>query len=192
MSVQPAPPRSPAAKGAVERTFGSINSLFAQHVAGYTGPHILARGEAVQDEARFTVAQLQELLDEWITASWQHRPHDGLRHPLLPKKALTPNEMWGALLGACGYVPWPLTGADYVELLPVRWHPITGRGIRINHRTYDHTLLNEHRGRPSPMARAASGKSTATRTTYARSTSACPTETCTRSRGSTATTSTPR
>ncbi|MFG2639355.1 transposase, partial [Streptomyces sp. NPDC048362] len=148
VSVQPAPPRSPAAKGSVERTFGSINTLFAQHVAGYTGPHVLARGEAVQDEARFTVAQLQELLDESITACWQHRPHDGLRHPVMPKKALAPNEMWGALLGACGYVPLPLTGADYVELLPVRWHPVTGRGIRINHRTYDHALLNEHRGRP--------------------------------------------
>ncbi|MGW4985310.1 transposase [Streptomyces mirabilis] len=150
VSVQPAPPRSPAAKGAVERTFGSINTLFAQHVAGYTGPHVLARGEAVEDEARFTVVQLQELLDEWITACWQHRPHDGLRHPVLPKAALAPNEMWGALLGASGYVPLPLAGADYLELLPVRWHPVTGRGIRINHRTYDHALLNEHRGRPSP------------------------------------------
>ncbi|WP_432110633.1 transposase [Streptomyces sp. AA1529] len=150
VSVQPAPPRSPTAKGAVERTFGSINTLFAQHVAGYTGPHILARGEAVEDEARFTVAQLQELLDEWITACWQHRPHDGLRHPLLPKKALSPGEMWGALLGASGYVPLPLTGTDYTELLPVRFHPVTGRGIRINYRTYDHAILNEHRGRPCP------------------------------------------
>ncbi|MFJ9909365.1 hypothetical protein ACIRVK_42225 [Streptomyces sp. NPDC101152] len=49
-------------------------------------------------------------------------------------------------------MPWPLTGADYLELLPVRFHPVTGRGIRINHRTYDHTLLNEHRGRPSPTS----------------------------------------
>ncbi|WP_249402351.1 hypothetical protein [Streptomyces sp. YIM 121038] len=137
-------------KGAVERTFGSINTLFAQHVTGYTGSHILQRGEMADDEARFSVAQLQELLDEWITACWQHRPHDGLRHPLLPKKALSPGEMWGALLGASGYVPLPLTGADYTELLPVRFHPVTGRGIRINYRTYDHAVLNEHRGRPSP------------------------------------------
>ncbi|MGP3974466.1 transposase [Streptomyces sp. 8N114] len=150
VSVQPAPPRSPAAKGSVERTFGSINTLFAQHIAGYTGSHILQRGETVQDEARLTVDQLQELLDEWITACWQHRPHEGLRHPLLPKQALAPNEMWGALLGASGYVPWPLTGDDYLELLPVRWHPVTGRGIRIHYRTYDHAVLNEHRGRPSP------------------------------------------
>ncbi|MCQ0003292.1 DDE-type integrase/transposase/recombinase [Streptomyces sudanensis] len=150
VSVQPAPPRSPAAKGAVERTFGSVNTLFAQHVAGYTGSHILERGHTVEDEAHFTVAQLQELLDEWVTACWQHRPHDGLRHPVLPKKALAPNEMWSALLGSCGYVPLPLTGADYLELLPVRFHPVTGRGIRINYRTYDHIVLNEHRGRPSP------------------------------------------
>lgn len=149
VSVQPTPPRSPAAKGAVERTFGSINTLVAQHIAGYTGSYVLERGEAVEDEARFTVAQLQELLDEWVTARWQHRPHEGLRHPVLPKKALTPNEMWGALLGASGYVPLPLAGADYLELLPVRFHPVTGRGIRINHRTYDHACLNEHRGRPS-------------------------------------------
>jgi hypothetical protein len=44
------------------------------------------------------VVQLQELLDEWITACWQHRPHEGLRHPVLPKAALTPNETWGAWL----------------------------------------------------------------------------------------------
>ncbi|MFK4070417.1 hypothetical protein [Streptomyces sp. NPDC029674] len=56
--------------------------------------------------------------------------------------------MWAALLGASGYVPLPLSGADYTALLPVRFHPVTGRGIRINYRTYDHAILNEHRGRP--------------------------------------------
>ncbi|WP_450165244.1 transposase [Streptomyces albicerus] len=150
VSVQPAPPRHPAAKGTVERTFGAVNTLFLQHIAGYTGSNVLQRGEQAAAETRFTVAQLQDLLDEWITACWQHRPHEGLRHPVLPKTALTPNEMWGALLGSAGYVPLPLTGADYLELLPVRWHPVTGRGIRINYRTYDHACLNEHRGRPSP------------------------------------------
>lgn len=152
VSVQPAPPKRPAAKGTVERTFGSINTLFAQHVAGYTGSHVLERGPQAEAEARFTVPQLQELLDEWITASWQMRPHEGLRHPVLPRAAVTPNEMWCALLGACGYVPLPLTGGDYLELLPLRWQPVTGRGIRINYRTYDHPCLGPHRGQPSPVA----------------------------------------
>ncbi|MFJ6392336.1 hypothetical protein ACIQJT_32535 [Streptomyces sp. NPDC091972] len=37
-----------------------------------------------------------------------------------------------------------------MELLPVRFHPVTGRGVRIDHRTYDQALLHEHRGRSSP------------------------------------------
>jgi hypothetical protein len=36
-SVQPAPPRTPTAKGSVERTFGAINTLLLQHIAGHTG-----------------------------------------------------------------------------------------------------------------------------------------------------------
>jgi transposase InsO family protein len=149
VSVQPAPPRRPAAKGVVERTFGAINTLFCQHVAGYTGSNTTLRGQGVEDEACWTVPQLQELLDEWITVGWQGRPHEGLRHPMMARAALTPNEMWGALVGACGYVPVPLAGRDYVELLPVRWHRVTDRGIRIDHRTYDHPVLEACRGRSS-------------------------------------------
>ena len=152
ISVQPAPPRQPAAKGPVERTFGSINSLFCQHVAGHTGSDPTRRGPRAETEALWSVAQLQDLLDEWITTEWQNRPHEGLRHPGMPAVALSPNEMWGALLGVCGHVPLPLTGADYVELLPVVWKPITERGIRLDHRTYDHHALNPHRGRPSGIA----------------------------------------
>ncbi|KUJ64018.1 hypothetical protein ACZ90_63645 [Streptomyces albus subsp. albus] len=51
VSVQPAPPRQPAAKGPVERTFASINTLFCQYVAGYTGSHTLHRGRDVEKEA---------------------------------------------------------------------------------------------------------------------------------------------
>ncbi|GAA2997290.1 hypothetical protein GCM10020229_07180 [Kitasatospora albolonga] len=118
ISVQPAPPRQPAAKGPVERTFGSVNTLFCQHVAGHTGASPARRGANAESEARWSVAQLQDLLDEWIAVEWQNRPHEGLRHPSMPAVALSPNEMWGALLGTCGHVPVPLGKADYVELLP--------------------------------------------------------------------------
>lgn len=149
ISVQSAPPRRPSAKGSVERTFGAINTLVAQHVAGYTGSDVTRRGPRVESEACWSVAQLQDLLDEWIICGWQSRPHDALRHPVLPRAALSPNEMWAALLGVCGYVPLPLSGRDYLALLPVRWCAITGRGIRIDHRTYDDAVLNEHRGQSS-------------------------------------------
>lgn len=148
VSVQPAPPRRPQAKGVVERAFGSINDLFCQHVAGHTGSSVLRRGRNAAVEAQWTITQLQEFLDEWIVC-WQNRPHDGLRHPVLAKSVLTPNEMWAALITVCGYVPVPLTGADWLELLPVRWLPVTERGIRIDYRTYDHEVLDPHRGRRS-------------------------------------------
>ncbi|WP_428815180.1 Mu transposase C-terminal domain-containing protein [Streptomyces albus] len=150
VSVQPAPPRRPQAKGVVERTFGSVNDLFCQHVAGHTGSNPLRRGKNVKAEACWTIPQLQDFLDEWIVC-WQNRPHDGLRHPVLPKTALTPNQMWAALIALCGYVPVPLTGADWLELLPVRWQPITERGIRIDYRTYDHDVLDPHRGQRSEV-----------------------------------------
>ena len=62
--MQPAPPYAPTAKGIVERTFGSINSLWRQHLPGYTGSDVTRRGRDAEREACLTLAQLQDLLDE--------------------------------------------------------------------------------------------------------------------------------
>ncbi|WP_202529308.1 hypothetical protein [Streptomyces sp. SID486] len=61
-SSQPRP-RTPTAKGIVERTFGTINALFC------------------------------------------HRPHEGLRHPMMPRKALTPDQMRAALVAVADTCP---------------------------------------------------------------------------------------
>ncbi|MBX9363642.1 helix-turn-helix domain-containing protein [Streptomyces sp. WAC04114] len=148
ISLQPVPPANGPAKGHVERPFGSINSLFWQWLAGYTGSNVSERGSKVEQEPLRTVSEIQALWDEFLV-HWHHRPHAGLRHPLMPKKALTPNQMWAALLPVTGYVPVPLTSDDFVELLPVRWQPITDAGIRFGYRTYDDACLNDHRGQDS-------------------------------------------
>ncbi|MYS79611.1 hypothetical protein [Embleya scabrispora] len=83
---------------------------------------------------------------------WQQRPHEGLRHPVMPKVALTPNRMWAALVAVAGYVPVPLTGSDYLELLPVRWQAAGDRGIRVDHRTYDHEVPGPLRGQSREVA----------------------------------------
>ncbi|MEU0403741.1 hypothetical protein ABZ318_26620 [Streptomyces sp. NPDC006197] len=51
ISVQAAPPFAPTAKGIVERTFGSINTLFCQHLPGYTGSDVTRRGKDAAREA---------------------------------------------------------------------------------------------------------------------------------------------
>ncbi|RPE28036.1 DDE-type integrase/transposase/recombinase [Kitasatospora cineracea] len=150
ISVQPAPPHAPTAKGIVERTFGSMNTLLWQYVPGYTGSNVTQRGTDIEQHACYSVAQLQELLDEWLV-HWHHRPHGGLRHPALPKAPLTPMQMWDALVAVAGHVPVPFTGRDYLELLPVRWQVIHDHGIRLEHRTYDADLLGPYRGQPSTV-----------------------------------------
>ena len=143
ISVQPARPHTPTDKAIVESTFGSINTLFCQHVASYTGSNTTRRG--TDATGAWTMPELQDLLDEWLIAGWQTRPHDALRDPLAPRRMLSPNEKYAALVAAAGYLPLTLTGEDYLELLPVAWRQINAYGIRIDYRTYDSPELGPYR-----------------------------------------------
>jgi putative transposase len=136
ISVQRARPRTPTDKPIVEATFAAINTLWCQHLAGYTGRDTTRRGQQPEAEAAWTVPELQDLLDEWIIC-WQHRPHDSLRDPYLPQRAISPNDAYASQVAAAGYLPLVLPGEDYLELLPVAWRAINDYGIRIDYRTYD-------------------------------------------------------
>ncbi|MFB6963398.1 hypothetical protein ACFCYB_42275 [Streptomyces sp. NPDC056309] len=72
VSVQPAPPANGPAKGHVERTFRTIGDRFSQYVAGYSGSDVTRRGTRVKDEACWTLAQVQDLLDEWLVPFFAH------------------------------------------------------------------------------------------------------------------------
>ena len=145
ISVQPARPYTATDKTIVERTFESVNTLFCQHVAGYVGRDTTRRGPDVTDEALWTVGQLQELFDEWVIARWQTRPHEGLSHTWGEGRDLSPNEMFAACVGISGYVPLPLTGDDYIELLPAVFRTVNDYGITTDNRTYDCKALNPYR-----------------------------------------------
>ncbi len=152
VSLQPAHPRTPTDKPIIERTLGSVSSLFAQHIAGYTGRSVEHRGGDVAAQAVWPIHALQDLLEEWVTACWQHRPHEGLRDPLTPGVALSPNEKYAALVAVAGYVPVALSAEEYIGLLPSCWRAITTTGIRIGHRSYDSDALNPLRGQRSGVA----------------------------------------
>ncbi len=145
ISVQPARPYTGSDKSLVERTFQSINTLFCQHVAGYAGRDTTRRGPDVDAEAVWTVAQIQELFDEWVIACWQNRPHEGLSYTWGEGRDLSPNEMYAACVGISGYVPLPLGGDDYIELLPVAFRTVNDYGLTIHNRTYDCQALNPYR-----------------------------------------------
>jgi hypothetical protein len=142
INFQPVHGRSGWEKGHIERMLGSVGTLFAQFVAGYTGFNAERRGRSAGQQAVWSLPELQELLDEWIVAAWQNRPHDGLRDPAHPGQMFSPNEKYAALVETAGYVPVALSAADYVELLPATWRAINAYGVKISYRTYDDQALN--------------------------------------------------
>ncbi|MGF6885976.1 putative transposase [Nocardia sp. GAS34] len=145
ITLQPSHEGSPWEKGTVETSFSAVGTLFAQYVAGYVGSSVERRGRNADADAVWSMLELQELLDEWLVTTWANRPHDGLRHPLIPGKALSPNEMYAALVETAGYVPVALAADDYIELLPIRWRAINAYGVKIAHRTYDCAELTPYR-----------------------------------------------
>lgn len=145
ISLQPAHEGSPWEKGTVEASFSAAGTLFAQYVAGYVGSSVERRGQKAEAGAAWSIVELQDLLDEWLVTTWQNRPNAGLRHPLMPGRELTPNEMYAALVETAGYVPVPLTASDYIELLPAAWRAVNAYGVKIGHRTYDCKALNPYR-----------------------------------------------
>ncbi|MYY03293.1 MULTISPECIES: Mu transposase C-terminal domain-containing protein [unclassified Streptomyces] len=148
ISFQPAHPDTPTDKPHIETTLGSVATMFVQHLPGYKGRSTEHRGTDPAAEAVWTIHRLQELLQEWIV-HWQNRPHDGLRDPLMPGKALSPNEKYAALVAAAGHVPVALSPDEYIELLPRCRRRINSYGIRLGHRTYDSAELNPFRRQPS-------------------------------------------
>lgn len=152
ISVQPAHLGSGAEKGHIERFLGSVASMFCQFASGYAGRTADRRGRHVEDQPLWSVAELQELLDEWLVAFFLNRPHDGLRDPEHPGRAFTPNEKYAALVESAGYLPVALGPDDYTELLPVEWRRVNAYGIKLGRRSYDSEELNPLRLQPSGIS----------------------------------------
>lgn len=144
ISLITAAPHTPTDKPHVERAFGAINSLFLQYAKGYVGRSVEHRGRDVgaQSDQLLTIAQAQELLEDWIAVEWQNRSHDGLRDPLHPRIKLSPNEMCRAFRAYVPELHVPLTRENYIALLPVRRRVINRYGVRIDHRIYNSIQLN--------------------------------------------------
>jgi hypothetical protein len=151
INFQPARKATGSDKPHIERLFGSVASLFTQFVSGYTGSNPDRRGRMVEGKPLWSMLELQDLLDEWLIAFWQNRPHDGLRDPLHPGQAFSPNQMYAALVETAGYVPVALDAGDYIELLPACWRAVNAYGIKIDRRTYDSADLNPLRGQRSGL-----------------------------------------
>ena len=68
ISFQPARKATGTDKPHIERTLGSVATMFAQYVSGYTGRSPEFRGRGIEENAVWSLPELQDLLDQWIIA----------------------------------------------------------------------------------------------------------------------------
>lgn len=148
ISLQPSRPRTSTDNAVIERTFESINTLFCQYVRGYVGRDAAHRGRDLDKGGLWSLAQLQDMLDQWVILGWQDRPHEGLESPDTGR-VLSPNEMYAVLVAAAGYVSLMLTGDDYISLLPSQWRVVNDYGINLHDRVYNDPGLKPMRRRHS-------------------------------------------
>ncbi|WP_193599396.1 Mu transposase C-terminal domain-containing protein [Microbacterium sp. YJN-G] len=127
---------TPTDKPHVERTFESMVTRFVQYLEGFTGGSVDRRGRAEPTDDVLAVAQLQELLEDWVAIEWQNRPHDGLTDPLLPGRSLTPNEMFRAYRRVAPEIHVPFGVDDFIGLLPSKKVTLQDYGINQNRRVY--------------------------------------------------------
>ncbi|GAA2051740.1 Mu transposase C-terminal domain-containing protein [Leifsonia soli] len=149
-----APPRAPTAKPHVERNFGTISSDFATWLAGATGNSVANRGE--RDCPTLTMDSLRLALDAWITTVYLNKQHSGLRSPLFPGRAWTPNQMYSALFEVGPGVQLPFRAEDFFALLPPARRVVSDEGIAFRNRQYDSPLLGNLRNRSVTGAAAGS------------------------------------
>lgn len=153
-----AAPRTPTDKPHIESFFRGLRTGFVQHLAGYVGPTVVQRGKDPSEQAVWTMAEVQNLLDMWVVGVYQNTAQEGLRIAAMPKRKLTPNEMYAALASVAPQVAVSFDRDDYVALLPVAYRSIQPYGVNFDGLHYTAPELAEYRGRSSGLPAPASGK----------------------------------
>lgn len=123
ITIQPAIPHKPTDKPTVERFFKTLREGLLQHLPGYKGPDVYNRGAGIEDQAFYYVAELEQIIREWVGQVHHQTKHRGLSVPEVPGAEFSPVEMLR--------LAWPKPGACCCRVRRI-WRSIylTSRGVR--------------------------------------------------------------
>lgn len=153
-----AAPRTPTDKPHIESFFRGLRTGFVQYLDGYVGPNVVQRGKDPAEHAVWTMAEVQNLLDMWVVGVYQNRPQEGLRVAAMPKRTLSPNEMFATLASVAPQAAVAFDRNDYISLMPVAYRTIQPYGVNFDGLHYTAVELAEYRGMSSGLPAPASGK----------------------------------
>ncbi|MEU9602021.1 transposase [Streptomyces sp. NPDC048109] len=134
---RPARKKTPTDKPLPEHFFVTLAHRFSQHVThGWQGRSHKKRGRGIDRMPLYTIAELQQMAQEWVALEYQQTPDAGLRDPFRPGVVLSPNEMYAVQVARSGYRAVPLSPAQNRFFLLRQW-VIPGKGgFMIDYRTY--------------------------------------------------------
>ncbi|MFF2601297.1 hypothetical protein ACFVVB_19695 [Streptomyces californicus] len=90
--------------------FFTLAHRFSQHVThGWQGRSHKKRGRGIGWMPLYTIAELQQMAQEWVALKYQQTPDAGLRDPFQPSFVLAPNEMYAVQVARSGYRAVPLS-----------------------------------------------------------------------------------
>ena len=158
ITIQPAIPHKPTDKPTVERFFKTLREGLLQHLPGYKGPDVYNRGADVEDQAFYYVAELEQIIREWVGQVYHHTKHRGLNVPEVPDAEFSPAEMFEIGLAKAGGVLVPSSPDLAFSFLDVAWRSIQHYGVEIDGRRYDGAALNLYRNSKSPYKGVHAGK----------------------------------
>lgn len=150
IDIQDARKLKPTDKPQIERLFKTVNSQFAEHMAGYKGFNVAHRGQHVEAQAKWTIDELEELFAEYVVAVYQRRTHDGLFLHGFPNLTLSPNGAYAQAMSSAGFVECPADPEMYFELLPIEMRQIHPYGVEIDYLHYNAEILYTYRKAKSP------------------------------------------
>lgn len=156
--VQPAIKDKPTDKPTVERFFKTLRESLLQHLSGYKGPDVYSRGKDVEQGAFFYVAELEQIIREWVGIVYHHSEHAGLAVPELPRARFTPAQMFEIGVARVGGLVLPAARDLAFEFLDVKWRTIQHYGVEVNGLRYDGEALNPYRNLKSTYGGAYAGK----------------------------------
>ncbi|MFB7600581.1 transposase, partial [Streptomyces sp. NPDC056160] len=134
---RPARKKTPSDKPLAEHFFITLAHRFSQHVThGWQGRSHKKRGHGIERMPLYTIAELQQMAQEWVALEYQQTPDAGLRDPFRPHVVLSPNDMYAVQVARAGYRPMPLSPAQNRFFLLPRWVTPGKGGFMINYRTY--------------------------------------------------------
>jgi transposase InsO family protein len=152
ISIQPARIYQPTDKSPVERFFRTLDTLL-QELPGYKGADVAGRGADVEDEAVYTVPQLEQIIREWVATVYHLRPHESLEDPNLPGVKLSPAERYDQGLAVAGTLRMPTDRNVLLELLPVVKRQFNHYGVEIHKLRYTGDSVAKYRNRARSIHR---------------------------------------